>query len=237
MAAEIGPSLTDMEQIQLLYLGNTKDGQLTKYPPRDVNGTDQIIFINNQGERFVREDGRRDEICLGVLAQPDAMFYMLESGDGAGYVDINDPDWRSADGFTLQYLEDNGYIFVADTLEEMAEKIGCDPKTLQATVDTFNGCVDGNADEFGRTLFSTKLENGPWVATARQACVHHTMGGVTIDTEAHVLDESGNPIQGLYAAGEITGGIHGANRLGGNAVVDTVVFGRTAGEQVVADNK
>ncbi len=63
------------------------------------------------------------------------------------------------------------------------------------------------------------------------------MGGVTIDTEAHVLDESGNPIQGLYAAGEITGGIHGANRLGGNAVVDTVVFGRTAGEQVVADNK
>ena len=237
MAAEIGASLTDMEQIQLLYLGNTKDGQLTKYPPRDVNGTDQIIFINNQGERFVREDGRRDEICLGVLAQPDAMFYMLESGDGAGYVDINDPDWRSADGFTLQYLEDNGYILVADTLEEMAEKIGCDPKTLQATVDTFNGCVDGNADEFGRTLFSTKLENGPWVATARQACVHHTMGGVTIDTEAHVLDESGNPIQGLYAAGEITGGIHGANRLGGNAVVDTVVFGRTAGEQVVADNK
>lgn len=238
MATDVGASLTDMDQIQLLYLGNTKDGQLTKYPPRDVNGTDQIIFINKSGERFVREDGRRDEICLSVLSQEDSMFYMLESGDGAGYVDITDPDWRSADGFTFDYLEENGYIVVADTLEELAEKLGCDYETLQATVDTFNKCVDGEeTDEFGRTLYSTKLENGPWVATARQACVHHTMGGVTIDTDTHVLDESGKAIEGLYAAGEVTGGIHGANRLGGNAVVDTVVFGRTAGEQVVADNK
>ena len=238
MAKEAGASLTDMEQIQLLYLGNTKDGQLTKYPPRDVNGTDQLIFINKNGERFVREDGRRDEICLGVLSQPDAIFYMLESGDGKGYVDIKDPEWRSADGFTFEYLEKNGYIIVADTLDEMAEKLGCDKSTLQATVDTFNNCVDGKeTDEFGRTLYSVKLENGPWVATPRQACVHHTMGGVTIDTDTRVLDESGKAIEGLYAAGEITGGIHGANRLGGNAVVDTVVFGKAAGEQVIADNK
>lgn len=235
MALGVGASLTDMEQIQLLYLGNVKDGQLTKYPPRDVNGTDQIIFINKEGERFVREDGRRDEICLAVMAQTDSMFYMLESGDGAGYVDINDPSWRSADGFTFQYLEENGFIVVADTLEELAEKLDMDPATLQATVDQFNAAVDGAEDEFGRTLFTTKLENGPWVATARQACVHHTMGGVTIDTETRVLDEAGSPIAGLYAAGEVTGGIHGGNRLGGNAVVDTVVFGKLAGETCVAD--
>lgn len=237
MALEAGASLTDMEQIQLLYLGNVKDGQLTKYPPRDVNGTDQIIFINKEGNRFVREDGRRDEICLNVIAQTDSMFYMLESGDGAGYVDVTSPDWRSADGFTFDYLEENGYIVVADTLEELASKLSMDPSTLQATVDAYNASVDSGIDEFGRTLYSTKLENGPWVATARQACVHHTMGGVTIDTETRVLDEAGNPISGLYAAGEITGGIHGANRLGGNAVVDTVVFGKLAGETVVADAK
>ena len=235
MALGVGASLTDMEQIQLLYLGNVKDGQLTKYPPRDVNGTDQIIFINKEGERFVREDGRRDEICLSVMAQTDSMFYMLESGDGAGYVDITDPSWRSADGFTFQYLEENGFIVVADTLEELAEKLDMDPATLQATVDQFNAAVDGAEDEFGRTLFTTKLENGPWVATPRQACVHHTMGGVTIDTETRVLDEAGSPIVGLYAAGEVTGGIHGGNRLGGNAVVDTVVFGKLAGETCVAD--
>ena len=190
MAKEAGASLTDMEQIQLLYLGNTKDGQLTKYPPRDVNGTDQLIFINKNGERFVREDGRRDEICLGVLSQPDAIFYMLESGDGKGYVDIKDPEWRSADGFTFEYLEKNGYIIVADTLDEMAEKLGCDKATLQATVDTFNNCVDGKeTDEFGRTLYSVKLENGPWVATPRQACVHHTMGGLP---ERYTKDSSNN---------------------------------------------
>ncbi len=237
MATGVGASLTDMDQIQLLYLGNTKDGQLTKYPPRDVNGTDQIIFINKNGERFVNEGDRRDVICLGVLAQPDAMFYMLESGDGDKYKDITDPEWRSADGFTFQYLVDNGYIVYDDTLEGLAGKLGMDAATLQKTVDTFNASVDSGTDEFGRTLFSTKLENGPWVATPRQACVHHTMGGVTIDTEAHVLDESGNVISGLYAAGEVTGGIHGANRLGGNAVVDTVVFGKLAADTLLADSK
>ena len=104
---------------------------------------------------------------------------------------------------------------------------------LKATVAKFNECVENDSDpEFGRTLFSTKLENGPWVATPRQACVHHTMGGVHIDTEAHVLDTNGNVIPGLVACGEVTGGIHGANRLGGNAVVDTVVFGKLAGETI-----
>lgn len=229
--------LTDMEQIQLLYLGNTKDGQLTKYPPRDVNGTDQIIFINKEGKRFVREDGRRDEISKGVMSQTDSMFYMLESGDGKGYVDIKDPNWRSADGFTFDYLKEKGYILVADTVEELAKQIGCDAKTLQETIDKFNASVDSGKDEFGRILYSTKLEKGPWVATPRQASLHHTMGGLSIDPNGRVLNESGKVIKGLYAAGEVTGGIHGANRLGGNAVVDTVVFGKEAADTLVEDSK
>lgn len=237
MAKEIGASLTDMEQIQLLYLGNTQDGQLTKYPPRDVNGTDQIIFVNKEGKRFVREDGRRDDISKASLEQPESMFYMLESGDGEGYKDIEDPEWRSADGFTFDYLKENGYILVGDSLEEIAEQIGCSADDLKETVDKFNESVDSGKDEFGRTLYSTKLENGPWVATPRQACIHHTMGGVTIDTEARVLDEDGNPIPGLYAGGEITGGLHGANRLGGNAVVDTVVFGKLSAESLIKDSE
>ena len=235
--ADAGAALTDMDQIQLLYLGNTKDGQLTKYPPRDLNGTDQLIFINKEGKRFVQEDGRRDQICTAVLQQPDSMFYMLESGDGAGYKDITDPSWRSADDFTFQYLVDNGFVYTADTLDDLAGQLGMDAQTLKDTVDAFNQSVDSGSDDLGRTLFSTKLENGPWVATPRQASVHHTMGGLTIDTQAHVLDENANPIQGLYAAGEVTGGIHGANRLGGNAVVDTVVFGHLAADTLVADHK
>ncbi len=217
--------------------GNLKDGQISKYPARAVNGTDQIIFINKEGKRFVREDGRRDQICGAVLNQTDKMFYILESGDGAGYKDIKDPEWRSGDGFTFEYLEKNGFIIYADTLEELAKKLDMDPATLQATVDEFNKSVESGSDEFGRTLYSTKLEHGPWVVTPRQACVHHTMGGVTIDPEARVLNDKGEPIKGLYAAGEITGGIHGANRLGGNAVVDTVVFGKLSADTLLADTK
>ena len=229
MATAVGAQLTDMDLVQLLYLGNLKDGGLTKYPPRVVNGTDQEIFINKNGERFVNEGGRRDEICLAVLQQPDAMFYFLESADG-DYVDVKSA--ITADGFTFQQMEEEGYIIVADTLEEMATKLGCDAATLKATVDAFNASVDSGEDAYGRTLFTTKLENGPFVATPRQACVHHTMGGVKIDTECRVLDADGNVIPGLVAAGEVTGGIHGGNRLGGNAVVDTVVFGKLAGETI-----
>ena len=144
----------------------------------------------------------------------------------------------SADGFSLRFLEEQGYIIVADTLDEMAEKLNAaganmTAEDLKATVAQFNEYVEKDSDpEFGRTLFSTKLEKGPWVATPRQACLHHTMGGVHIDTEGHVVDTEGKIIPGLVAAGEVTGAIHGANRLGGNAVVDTVVFGKLAGETI-----
>ena len=79
-------------------------------------------------------------------------------------------------------------------------------------------------------MFQHKIDTPPFYAGARVPTVHHTMGGVEINTKAQVLDKNGNVIPGLYAAGEVTGGIHGSNRLGGNAVADTVVFGRIAGE-------
>ena len=237
MAESAGAALTDMDQIQLLYLGNLQDGQLTKYPPRCVNGTDQIIFINKEGKRFVREDGRRDEICLAILKQPDGQFYMLESGDG-DYKDIWDDSWRSADGFTFAYLEENGYVVTEETVEAMAEKLEIDPKVLQETIDSFNECVDGKqVDEFGRTLYSVELENGPWVATPRQVSIHHTMGGIHIDENGHVLNSDEEIIPGLYAAGEVTGGVHGTNRLGGNAVVETVVFGKRCAETILQETK
>ena len=237
MAESVGAALTDMDQIQLLYLGNLQDGQLTKYPPRDVNGTDQIIFINKEGKRFVREDGRRDEICLAILKQPDGQFYMLESGDG-DYKDIRDDSWRSADGFSFAYLEENGYVVTEDTVEALAEKLEMDPKVLQETIDSFNECVDGQQeDEYGRTLYSVKLENGPWVSTPRQVSIHHTMGGIHIDENCHVLNADEEVIPGLYAAGEVAGGVHGANRLGGNAVVESVVFGKRCAETILTETK
>lgn len=81
----------------------------------------------------------------------------------------------------------------------------------------------------GRTLYDQPINKGPYYAAPRVPTVHHTMGGVQINTDAQVIDVNGTVIPGLYAAGEVTGGIHGANRLGGNALTDTVVFGRIAG--------
>ena len=227
MASEIGAGLVDMEQIQLLYLGNPVNGGMTRYTPRDLSGTDQIIFVNKEGERFVQEDGRRDVICCALIEQTDGLMYILESGDGNAV----DPDeLMTGDGVPARQAEEEGYLLIADTLEEMAEKIGCSYETLQATVDAFNAAVDAGEDEFGRKLYSTKLTKGPWIACPRVACVHHTMGGITINENTQVLDVDGNVIEGLYAAGEVTGGLHGANRLGGNAIVDFVVFGKLAGE-------
>ena len=227
MAAEVGANLVDMEQIQLLYLGNPFNGGMTRYTPRDLSGTDQIIFVNKEGKRFVQEDGRRDVICTALIAQTDGVMNILESGDG----DAVDPDeLLTGDGYPAREAEAEGYLLIADTLEEMAEKIGCDYATLQATVDSFNAAVKAGEDEFGRKLYSTELTKGPWIACARVACVHHTMGGIQVNTNTEVLDAEGNVIPGLFAAGEVTGGLHGANRLGGNAIVDFVVFGKLAGE-------
>lgn len=237
MGIKVGADTVDMSQIQLLYLGNVKNGKLTRYPKRDVNAVDEIIFIDKNGKRFVNEGDRRDVISESIFNLDENFFYILESGDGDDYVNIYGSDFESADGFSFKYLVDNEYIYVGDTLEELCEKINVPVENLRATLEDFNKCVDGEKkDDFGRTLYSTKLTKGPYVATPRKVSVHHTMGGLKINEKAEVLDANNNVIKGLYAAGEVTGGIHGANRLGGNAVADITIFGTIAGENVVKFN-
>lgn len=237
MGIKAGADTVDMSQIQLLYLGNVKNGKLTRYPKRDVNAVDEIIFIDKEGKRFVNEGDRRDVISESILNLDENFFYILESGDGDDYVNIYGPEFESADGFSFKYLVDNEYIYVGDTLEELCKKINVPVENLKATIDDFNKCVDGEKkDDFGRTLYSTKLTKGPYVATPRKVSVHHTMGGLKINEKAEVLDANNNVIKGLYAAGEVTGGIHGANRLGGNAVADITIFGTIAGENVAKNS-
>ena len=236
MGINVGADTVDMSQIQLLYLGNVKNGKLTRYPKRDVNAVDEIIFIDKNGKRFVNEGDRRDVISESILNLDENFFYILESGDGDDYVNIYGPDFESADGFSFKYLVDNEYIYVGDTLEELCEKINVPVENLKKTIEDFNECVDGEKkDDFGRTLYSTKLTKGPYVATPRKVSVHHTMGGLKINNKAQVLDANNNVIKGLYAAGEVTGGIHGANRLGGNAVADITIFGTIAGENIAKE--
>ena len=105
------------------------------------------------------------------------------------------------------------------------------PRTFVETIERYNSFVDAQKDDdFGKPLFGEKIDEAPFVATPRSPSLHHTMGGVKIDTNTHVISTEGNVIDGLYAAGEVTGGLHAGNRLGGNAMTDFLVFGRIAGE-------
>lgn len=224
MAEAAGAELIDMDQIQLLPFCNPQTGATF-----DI--TSANCFINNEGKRFVREDGRRDEMSKGMIAQPDGEVYYLFSCEDPNEV-------YSLGKKTLQYYLDNnlyGYM-ISDSLEGIAEKMGVPADTLAETVAAFNEHTkNGTSDEFGRTSWAATIEGPYYVAYQRKPAVHHTMGGVRIDTQTHALRADGSIIEGLYCAGEIVGGIHGGNRLGGNAIVDFCVFGRLAGNVAATD--
>ena len=227
MAENAGANLIGMEYIQSLPLGNPKDGSLNAWI--GGAGVEYYYQVNKEGKRFMAEDGRRDTMTAALLAQTDAMSYVISSTNND--VDINETGiniW----GDNVDKLVQDGIVFRADTIEELAEQIGIDPQVLRETHDKFNNYVKAGKDnDFGRTLFGEQIDKAPFYASPRVPTVHHTMGGIEIDLETHALDANGKTIPGLLAAGEVTGGIHGANRLGGNALVDIHVFGKTAGEE------
>lgn len=227
MMQKLGADFVQMGNIQLLPLGDPVTGSLSGNIEHDV---ETRIFINKEGNRFVNEGGRRDDMTNALFAQTDAYMWIVMDSDT-----YPTGDERNNFGETANQLVEAGRAVKADTLEELAEKMNVPADTLIAAVTEFNrhaegGDLAGTPDEFGRTLYKTPIDTAPFYAAARVPTVHHTMGGVRINVNAQVLDENGNVIPGLYAAGEVTGGIHGANRLGGNALTDTVVFGRIAGE-------
>ncbi len=227
MAEEIGAKLVGMEYIQLLPMGDPKTGSLLG---NIEQGVENRMFVNDQGNRFVNEGARRDVMTAALLEQTDQHMWIVL--DKHSY-----PDGQTRNNFNevIDDLVEAGRAYKADTLEDLAAQIGVDPANLVAAVDSFNAGVENGTDEFGRTLFDQKIDTPPYYAGARVPTVHHTMGGIEIDPEARVLDANGNAIPGFYAAGEVTGGIHGANRLGGNALVDIAVFGKIAGESVALE--
>lgn len=237
MAEAIGAQLVQMGNIQLLPLGDPKTGSLSGNIEHAVESR---IFVNIEGNRFVNEGGRRDEMTLGLLEQPETTMYIIMDSDT-----YPDGDELNNFGEKICDLVDAGRAYKADTLEDLAAQIGVPAENLVAAVTEYNrhctgGDLEGEKDEFGRILFTDAeginngINNAPYYAAKRIPTVHHTMGGVKINTETQVINTQGEVIPGLFAAGEVTGGIHGTNRLGGNALTDTVVFGRIAGTNASA---
>jgi urocanate reductase len=215
MAKAIGADLVGMGFAQLMPSSHPVDGSLFS----GIWGSAETqVFVNKEGKRYVNEYAERDVLSKAALEQTDGIFYII-------------CDNKIAKNADVAGMEAKGNVVVADTLEELAEKLGIPADTFVETIERYNSFVDAQKDDdFGKPLFGEKIDEAPFVATPRSPSLHHTMGGVKIDTNTHVISTEGNVIDGLYAAGEVTGGLHAGNRLGGNAMTDFLVFGRIAGE-------
>lgn len=218
---KFGADLVQMDQIQTHPTVVVGSGLMITEAVRG-NGA---IMVNRSGERFINEMLTRDVTSAAVLNQEGkTAFLVFDQGIYDSLKAIRDYDRR-------------GLLKKGGTLRELAENAGLDAEKFENSVEKYNAFQKSGVDsEFGRNKseMPRAIETGPFYAVEIEPAVHHTMGGIKIDTNAQVLDKKGKPIPGLFAAGEVTGGIHGANRLGGNAVADVTIYGRIAGENAAA---
>ncbi|WP_428912214.1 flavocytochrome c [Niallia sp. Krafla_26] len=222
MAQEVGADLMQIDQIQIHPTTDPKTGYLFTEGLRG----DGAILVNKEAKRFTDELLTRDVVSQNILNQKDGIAYLIVNQEMA---DEN----NSLAG----YIE-NGYATKGEDIASLAKEVGLDATTLEDTMAKYTGFVkNGKDEEFGRVHLTQTLENGPFYAIPVTPSIHHTMGGLKVDTKTHVLNKEGQPIAGLYAAGELTGGVHGGNRIGGNAVADIIVFGRIAGQTAASEIK
>ncbi len=215
MAEAVGAATVDMDQIQLHPTVYQATSMLVSEKMRSLGA----ILVNQEGVRFTNDLATRDAVSNAELQQTGGYAWIIFDQN---LVDNN----KSA----AQYIE-QGMAVTGDTYEALAEAMGVDAEAFVKTMDTWNAAVANGVDEeFGRNNgMDADLSTAPYFAIQIAPGIHHTMGGVKIDTATEVIDTEGNAIPGLFAAGETTGGVHGGNRIGGNAVCDFVVFGRIAG--------
>ncbi|RGB93338.1 flavocytochrome c [Faecalibacterium prausnitzii] len=214
MAQAIGAATVDMDQIQI---HPTVEANTAALITEGLRG-DGAILINEEGQRFIDEVGTRDVVSAAEIAQTGSYSWL-----------VVDQAMVDASSVIQGYIK-KGYTVTGATYEELGKAMGVDAAAFAETMEKWNGYVEAKNDpDFGRTSFANPLNTAPYYAVKVTAGVHHTMGGLKINANTEVLNEKGEVIPGLFAAGEVTGGVHGANRLGGNAVADFTVFGRIAG--------
>lgn len=223
MATAVGAATVDMDQIQIHPTVHIEEDGNAHLITEGLRG-DGAILVNAEGKRFYDEVSTRDKVSAAIIAQPEKSAWL-----------VVDQSMVDKSAVIAGYIK-SGYTVTGATYEELAKAMGVDETTFVSTMNTWNQAVEAKSDaEFNRTSFANPLTTAPYYAIKITPAVHHTMGGIAINPKAEVLNEKGEAISGLFAAGEVTGGVHGANRLGGNAVADFTVFGRIAG-QSAADN-
>ncbi len=183
------------------------------------------ILINREGKRFCNEMLTRDVVSADILAQTGKTAYLVFGEEVRKSL-------KAIDGYIKQ-----GLTTQASSVIELAQKLGMPADALEESLKTYNGYVSEKYDaEFGRNVASMDrgIAEAPFYAIEVEPAVHHTMGGIKINTKTEVIDNNGNVVPGMFAAGEVTGGVHGGNRLGGNAVADICVFGKISADTALA---
>ncbi|WP_139651746.1 flavocytochrome c [Raoultibacter phocaeensis] len=223
MAEKIGAELIDMQYIQTYPTCDTQTGALLYVG--NMRLENRAICINKEGDRFVEEMERRDVISNAIKEQTDGIGYMIFNQEGLDATDIATVNASEMDSLTVRNLLTKG-----ETIAEACEPFGINAAELEKTVEKWNQyCADGSDPDFNYRAALNPIEGGPYYIMAYKPSVHYTMGGLRINADAQVLDTEGNPIVGLYAAGEQAGHKMGTNRLGSCSITDIFVFGRIAG--------
>lgn len=216
VAALVGAATRDLKYIQTHPTYSPVGGVMITEAVRG-NGA---ILVNREGKRFVNELTTRDKASAALLAQKGESAYLVFDNSVRESL-------KQIEGYMHLHIVNQG-----QTVSELAEKINVPPAELENTLKAYNGFVAAKKDtQFERPDLPRELASPPFYALEVTPAVHHTMGGLVIDTEARVKGQNGESIPGLFAAGEVTGGVHGTNRLGGNAISEIVTFGRIAGAQ------
>jgi fumarate reductase flavoprotein subunit len=189
------------------------------------------IIVSRAGKRFVNEMAPHDAISRAALATGERPVYAVfnEAMLQAACEERTDEEIATALA--------QGLIVRAPTLVELGAVLGIPGKAIEASAQRFAAFLgEGRDQDFARLLTPAllRLDAGPYYGIPRWPAVHFTAGGLRIDTRARVIDINGAPISRLYAAGEVTGGIHGMGRTGGNSTTAPIVFGRIAGTEAAA---
>ncbi|MFE0559096.1 flavocytochrome c [Paenibacillus sp. NPDC058910] len=215
MIEKFGGTTVDMDQIQV----HPTVQQEKSYLIGEAVRGEGAILVTSQGKRFTNELDTRDNVTAAINKLPEKSAYLVFDSGVKSRVKA------------IQQYEKMGFVIHGDSIESLAKEMGVPADQLKATLDTWNSAVKNNKDtEFDRTTgMDNDLSEAPYHAIQIAPGIHYTMGGVKINTNTEVLDKDGKPIPGLFAAGELTGGLHGQNRIGGNSVAEIIIFGRQAG--------
>ncbi|GAA6237405.1 flavocytochrome c [Apilactobacillus micheneri] len=220
LATDAGAGLVDMDKIQV-HPTVQQDNDHAFLIGEAVRG-EGAILVNQNGHRFVNELDTRKNVTDAINQLPEKSAYLILNQGIRDHVGA------------INFYDSIGLVIYGDSLSDLAKNIKVNPEELNTTLDKWNQAVRAqHDDDFNRTTgMDRDLSAEPYFAIHIAPAVHYTMGGIKVNAKTQVLNSNNQPVKGLFAGGEVAGGLHGDNRIGGNSIAETVIFGRQAGQQV-----